>query len=392
MPGLSGTEIKAAFTKGAIWNVPAICGANNGILIKPTNIIRDAPIDTDDSLGQYFSLDGLPGPIKIEYELPFDLRYDSLDALLAQYMGIAGNPAQQGATAAYTYTYKFKTDIDGLFGTFIKNMKGYIEEYPSTKVASLNLKGESGGVLQGSADIIASNKNINPTLSAPVIATIAVGTNPRGVAVEAGRAYVCNYGSSNVSVLVYQTNSTQTFASVTNFEQLNRIRYSEGVFRMNNQSAGALTDANKIYPMSFEISSKRNLAGEYTGQYKTYFPNTQDLIDEPTNNGMIETTLKVTFPRHTNKAYLEDLISNVYKKLDMTFTGAVIEGVYYRQFRVSFPSLQLKNVDVLDAQGNIKEPLEFIVHGCAVAPAGMTGLTDPFWISGINRRSTDPLA
>ena len=269
MAGLSGTEIKAALKKGNLWNVPKICGANDGILIKPTSIKRDAAINIDDSLGNYFGLEGLPGPIKIEFDLPFDLRYDSLDSLLALYMGIAGAPVRQGATSAYAYIYKFNTNTDGLFGSFIKNMKTYIEEYPSAKVAAINIKGEAGGILQASAGIIASNKNINPTLSSPVIATITVGigprnvavsagrayvantgtgnvsvidtgtntviatitvgTNPNAMAVSAGRAYVVNYGSNNVSVIVYQTNSTQTFENVTFFEYLNRVRFSKNV-------------------------------------------------------------------------------------------------------------------------------------------------------------------
>ena len=47
---------------------------------------------------------------------------------------------------------------------------------------------------------------------------------------------------------------------------------------------------------------------------------------------------------------------------------------------------------VCDAKGKIVEPLEFVVHAAETAPAGMAGITDPFWITGINKRTTDPLA
>jgi hypothetical protein len=78
--------------------------------------------------------------------------------------------------------------------------------------------------------------------------------------------------------------------------------------------------------------------------------------------------------------------------MDMTFTGGLIASTYYRTFKLQFPHLQLMNDDPADEAGVIKEPLEFTVHGAVAAPTGMTGITDPFWITGINQRSTDPLA
>ena len=159
---------------------------------------------------------------------------------------------------------------------------------------------------------------------------------------------------------------------------------------MNAQSGAALAGGDTIYPAAFDFTSKRKDKGEYSTKYKT--ATNQELIDEPASDGSMDTTLKLTFPRHVASTYIADVISDARKKLDMTFTGALIGGSYYRQFKLQFPNLQLKNVDPVDAQGNIKEPLEFIAHGCLTAPSGMTGLTDPFWISGINRLSTDPLA
>ena len=520
MPGLSGTEIKTALKKGLLWNVPSLAGAGDGILVLPASLKRDAVIHIDDSQGLYFSKEGHPGPIKAEIDEPAYLRYDGLDLLLSLFMGIAGAPVQQGTSAAYAYIYKFASNLDGLFGMFAKNMKTYIEELPSVKIAALTLKGEVGAELQISAGMIASNKKINPTLSNPVVATVAVGLYPYGVAwcgsndrvyvvnngaasvsvinpatntvvatvavgvspygvawcgsndsvyvTNAGtasvsvinpatntvvatvavglnpygvawcgsndrvyvanygvssvsvinpatntvvatvavglnpygvawcgsndRVYVANLGASSVSVIVPESNTTQTFANVTLPNELNRVLFAQGVFRINNQSGAQLGSGDIVYPSSFEFTPRRMIKGEYTGQYKTYSPNPQDLIDEPCNEGMAEITLKLTFPRHTSSANIAALIADTRKKMDMTFTGPLIEGNYYYQFKVQFPHLQLKDVPVADAQGNIKEPLEFVVHGCDTAPAGMTGLTDPFWISGINRRTTDPLA
>lgn len=351
MAGLAGVEIKAAVKKASTWGTAVACGANDGIVILPTSLKKDTTIDIDDSMGKFFSKDGIAGPIKVEGDIPAHLRYDSLDVLIALYMGTAGAPAQQGGTAAYAYTYKVTTLLDGLFATFVKNMKNYTEEHTSVKVSGITIKGETGKTLQISFQVISFNK----------IADSGV-------------------------------NTTTTFnTNVTFPEEQNRVRFSEGVIRMNSQSGGALGGGDTIYPGSFEFVSKRKLKGEYTAQYKVSATK-QELIDEPLGDGTMETTLKLTFPRHSANTYLAALQADSRYKMDMTFTGGLIAGSYYRQFKIQFPNLQLKNVDPVDANGNIKEPLEFIVHGAASAPTGMSGLTDPFWISGINKRTSDPLA
>ena len=171
------------------------------------------------------------------------------------------------------------------------------------------------------------------------------------------------------------------------------MKFSHGIFRMNARSGAALGAGDAISPNSFELSFQRKLKGEYTGGYKfTQGSNIQELIDEPTNDGPPEISLKLDFPRHTGKTYLDILGGDTRQKMDITFTGGLIADTYYRTFRLQFPHLQLVNDDPADAAGIIKEPLEFKAYGSQSAPAGMTGITDPFWITGINQRSTDPLA
>jgi hypothetical protein len=349
MGGVAGVELKAAAKKAATWGTPVVVGANNGILIRPTSLKKDSGVTVDDSLGTYFSKDGTPGPIKVEGDIPPYLRYDGLDLLFALFLGTAGAPAQQGATTAYAYTYKWLTSIDGLFMTWVKHMKNYIEEHPSVKIVGFTLKGETGKALEISFKCISQNKIIDSSV-----------------------------------------NTTTTYNNVTIFEDANRVKFSEGVFRMNDQSAIALASGDVIYPSSFELSAMRKLKGVY-GQYKTTGTNVQDLIDEPTNDGQPEIKLKLTFPRHTNTTYLAALGADTRKKMDISFTGAVIASTYYRNFTIQLPHLQMQNDDPADAAGIIQEPIELLVHSASAAPAGMTGITDPFWISGINRLATDPL-
>lgn len=350
MGGSIGVEIVAGAKKATVWGTPVALGANDGILILPTTLKKRADVDVDDSLGNYFSVDGDPGQIVADGDIPMYLRYDGCDIFLANFQGVAGAPTQQGATTAYAYIYKWLKALDGKFITFAKSMTHYVDEVPSLKVDGITIKGEIGKALQLIVNTVPINKVHDSTV-----------------------------------------NTLATFANVTYFEKANRVMFSDGVFRMNDQSGDALADGNKIYPASFELTAKRKQKGEYTGQYRTTGANPQDLIDEPTNNDTPEIRLKLQFPRHTGVTYLNALGADTRKKMDITFTGALIESTYYRKFMLQFPHLQLASDDVADEKGIIKEPIELIVHGATAAPTGMTGITDPFWISGTNRRATDPL-
>ncbi|GJQ44861.1 MAG: hypothetical protein JETCAE04_06150 [Candidatus Jettenia caeni] len=426
--GLAGVEVKGAVKKAATWNTAVTCGANDGILLLPTTLKREAEIDLDDSLGNFFTEDGTPGAVKVSGDIPCYLRYDgNTGLLLALFMGIAGVPTLDGTTKsvtsitrtsttatatvsshgyttgdvvtiagatqsqyngtftitvidtnsftytvtgspttpatgtivcrktttgvpAYNYIYKWNKIIDGLFCTFCLNMKDYIEEAVSVKVVGFTLKGDVGNPLQIIFHVIANNKE---------------------------------YASI--------VNTTTTFNNVTYVEKSNRVRFSEGVFRINDKSGAGLAAGDKVYPSAFELKVMRKLEGVYTGQYLDQTGTAkQELIDEPQNAGMPEVSLTLTFPRHTSTTYLTTLINDTRKKMDITFTGALIEGASYRSFKLQFPHLQLKNDNITEEPGIIKEPLEFLVQATSDTPLGM-GITDPFWISGTNRRNTDPL-
>lgn len=344
--------MKYGLKKAATWNTPVACGALNGLLCLPTGIRQgDAAVEIDDSQGLFFSQDGSVGPVKVEGDLPLYLRYDGCDLLLALFMGTAGVPATHAAgTLSKDYTYALADHTDGLFATFARHWKNYVEEIRSLKIVALTLKGERGKPLQ----------------------LIAKGIGDASV--QDG------------------TNTTVTFANVTIPEVANRIMYSQGVFRINDQAGAALGSGDVVTPNSFEITATRKASGQYNGATIGTGNATRDIIDEPTNDGMPEITVKLTFPRHTAKTRLTDLGSDLRKKMDITFTGNIIEGAIPRTFKVELPHLQYKSVDIVDEAGIIKEPVEFVCHGCRVAPTGMTGLTKPFRISGTNQLATNPLA
>lgn len=351
---ISGLRQTLAIRKAAAWGAALACGIGHGIYFLSGQAKRDASVESDDSRGRSFTVDGTTGPITGGGTYLFNLRYESLDLLIAAFMGIAGVPTQQAATAAYKNIYKFSPDIYGIFLTVAKSMIAYIEEIPTAKVASLTLSGEVGAKpLQLSVELIGIDREIASAV-----------------------------------------NTLGSFASVTvpTGGDVLPVMFSHLQFRMNDQGGDALGAGDVIRPNKFTLTLKRNLKGEHTGEFRTSGANPQDLIDEPTNDALPELTLTLEFPVHTATTYLVALGADTRKKMDITATGAVIEGAYNYQHLIQLPHLQLKNVNPTDDKGRIKEPLEFIVHGATAAPTGMAGITDPLWWTVTNKRTTDPLA
>lgn len=342
-----------AVKKASAWNTAVACGAGNGVTFLSGQAGRNADVVIDQSRSLSFALDGWPGPIDAPGSYKFKLRYEGFDALISHFMGIAGFPAQQGATLAYKNIFKWNPDIYGIFLTVAKSMTAYIEEIPTAKVAGIELSGEVGAdPLELSVELLGSN---------------------------------CEIASA--------VNTLATFANVTlpSWFPL-PVMFSHLTFRMNDQGDVALAAGHKIYPSKFTFSAKRKLKGVPTGEYRTTGVNPQDLIDEPCNDGLPEFTLKLEFAKHTATTFMTQLGLDTRKKCDITATGPLIEGAYNYQHLLQFPHLQLKNARPSDDTGRIKEPLEFLVHGASAAPTGMTGLTDPFWWTVINKRTADPLA
>jgi hypothetical protein len=352
MSGVAGIELIYAAKKATTWGTAIAAGALNGFLSRPSGIKESQDTTIDDSLGLFFPGDGAPGAIKVEGDLPAYLRYDGLDLLIYLAMGtVAARAANVGFASAYDYTYKPAKNTDGLFATFVKHMKNYIAEVPSLKITGFTIKGEVGKPVEFIIKTIGNRINKNTSTG---------------------------------------TNTLTTANSITIAETANRLMFGQAVFRMNDASGIALASpTHVINPSGFELTFQRKLTGVY-GSNVTGGTNSQDLIDEPTNDGMPEVTLKLQFPRHTGVTYLTDLGNDTRKKMDITFTGALIGGTANRSFKIQMPHLQYKSVDITDEQGIIKEPLEFNVYTAAAAPTGMTGITDPLWISGTNTLAANP--
>lgn len=345
MSKASGVEIRAAAKKATTWGTPVACGAADGVLLTMDTLKKTIENHPDGSLGQPFVKQRDQGEIKTGGAMNAFLRYDGLDLLLALVMGTTeGAPTQQGATAAYAQTFTLKDALDGLFGTIAINKGVNVFEYPSAKIMGFTLKGEMGKPVGIDFDVVADNED-------PASAT----------------------------------NDLTSFANVTIFEPEHRVLMSQAVFRMNDESGDAIDDGDKVYPSSFELSFKRKLKGDYVvgGANK---------INEPLTEDTPEVKLKLTFPRYSATTYLSDLGADTRKKLDIVFTGKLIEDTYYRTFNLQFPHLALLNAEAATSRGIVEHPLEFDCLATDTAPTGMAGITKPFQLDVTNRQTADVLA
>ncbi|MDO8282699.1 MAG: phage tail tube protein [Thermodesulfovibrionia bacterium] len=344
MPSVSGREVRVALKKAAVWGTAVACGAGDGILCLADSMKKKINSEVDNSLGLAFAEDRDQGNIVVEGGLPAYLRYDSHDRPIALAMGSTQAPTQQGATAAYVNSILLADNIDGLFASLAINKIINVDEFPSDKIVGFTIKGVSGQVVMIEYIKICNDK---------VVASIV--------------------------------NNLTSFANVTYLEKTNRVLFGQGVFRINAQAGGALADGDIVTPSAFEFTFKRNLKGEYVA-------GSANKIDEPTNEGVPEIKLKLTFARYTATTYIADLFADVKKKMDITFTGAVIEGAYSRQFKLQFPNLAYSDADAPTKEAKLDNVVEFDCLATTAAPTGMAGILKPFQVNLINKRTTSPLA
>jgi len=344
---ITGREFIIALKKAAAWHTPVACGAGDGLLILSDGIKVTNPVELDDSAGQQWITQADVGEKVINGTLDAYMRYEGFDTVLALIMGTAGTPAQQGATAAYLHTYRLSSNIIGLFATMAElKLANKVWEFPSVKLHGFKLMAEM-------------NKPVK--------------ISPEAIADKLDRAS--------------ETNTAATMANVTMPDTVNRIIMNrDTVIRINDQDGDALGEGDELYPSSIEFTFNRPMDAEPVAG--------QEGVDEPTDNGFPVATVSMKFPRYNaaNDAFFDDWDGFVSKKMDITFTGKMIEDPYRYQFKLSFPHVKVDNPEApVSGPGKIPFSLNFQVLAAAEAPTGMA-FTEPFWIEAINRRSTNPLA
>lgn len=344
MSSFAGVELFSAIRHATTWGVPVACGSGDGFSSKETTLRASQPIEIDDSLGLYHSGDGAPGAVALGGDLPRTLYYQGLELLLWM---VTGSGVVIPVPPSATCLYLPAKDPSGCFATLVRYMRNYVYEVPSLKATGFTLTGQTGKPLQITFHCQGDRVNRNTVSGINTLATAA-----------------------NITVPL----DTVTLPAPGPFRP---VRYSEGQFQLKDQSGPAMGSGDLVSPSSFEFSYKRTLKG-ISGA---------TAIDEPTNDGQPECSLKLTFPRHTAATRLADLGTDIRKKGAISFTTYTSK---LWMFMMVFPHLQYRSVPVTDSNGIIQEPVEFICHGANGAVPGLEGVTTPFLIQQLNQVTTPP--
>jgi hypothetical protein len=264
--------------------------------------------------------------------------------------GTAGVPVTHAAgTLSKDHVLKIAKNTDGLFFTLVAKIgTGFVEEIPSFKV----------------------NKVV--------------------ITMETGKPVTFAFSGDGIDLIADSAiNNMGTFASVTVLETANRAYMGQAVFRMNDASAIALAVGDKIAPSKCTLTLERKLSGQYGAFVDA--GSGRDLIDEPTNDGLFSGSLSLSFPRLTSNVGRLKIKSNTPQKMDIVFTGPIIEGAIPYTMTFQLPNLVPSKNANPHKQGQLDNTREYQVLGTSTAPAGMTGITDPCWCSLTNKITTDLL-
>ena len=184
------------------------------------------------------------------------------------------------------------------------------------------------------------------------------------------------------------TNTVATFGSVTVLEKANRCYDRHAVIRINDQSGAALSSpGDNIDTSKLVLTLERKVTGIY-GSYQDTVSG-RDLIDEPTNDGQFTGTLDVTVARLKDSVNRAKIKANTSRKMDIVITGTIIEGAIPYMVTIQLPNLKPTKNSNPHKAGMMENSQTFTVLAAATAPTGMTGITDPLWISITNKITTD---
>lgn len=347
---LSGREMVIALKKATTWGTAVACGAGDGVLF--TSFALKQTIDNlkDKAFGIKKIISSDPGKVAVAGSLVADLRYEGLDTIIALCMGTAGTPTEEGIGPAYTYTYKLADNITGLFATIAALKKSdVVFEYPACKIRGMKIAGKMNEALMITIDIMGDREVLNSTIN--TYTTMAAVTYP-----DEGHRIIMN---------------------------MNQSCY----MRINDASGAALASGNEIAVSDFELS--------WAWAMEQIFSTKSQGGSEPLDNEFPTCALTLNLPQYNdeNAQFFLDWDAATPKKIEICFKGPLIADTYFYQMIIDFPNALITDADAPPANpGRIPAKLTFDCRGCATAPTGMTGITNPFQISGINKRTTNPLA
>ena len=345
---ITGREIVCGAKKASTWRQAVSLGSGDGVLITKESLGAKAPdFVVDDSLGNMEPLGIYKSREKVEGNIEGYLRFEGLDLLLALALGNAGDPEQVvGGEPAYSNTYSYASNIAGLFATLAvkkANTSKGIWEIPSAKITGFTISGSVGELATIAFDIMGNKIEIENPVNTDLSSVTYVG-----------KSAVCRMD--------------------TDFK-----------IRMNQFSAAALSDSDKIFPSSFELTFRRPFRDNYELGYTD--------MSEPTQDGFTETTIRLTFDKYNLDTFMSAIENGGKFKMDITFIGDVISGSSSNYtLRIDIPLVEWTSGSAdVDGPGLISHVVEGRMMKVDSPPDGMS-INGPIGIYVINTRDTNPLA
>jgi hypothetical protein len=345
MSGVTGREVKGlAFAKFGTnsWGVAA--SVTKGTYFQSDGGMTFAPQRVnDDAFGQSFLSEGDFGNLDAQnVTWPGRARYESHEYILeALAMGspsaVTLSSSASGQTTSWQHVLDLAPTIDGLGITAAVDKSLFIDELTSAKVFGFMWDVGDNGVMDEKFKVL-------------------------GTATT-------NISSTNI-------NSTVHAAS---FPALNdRVFMKAGTFRMNIQSAGALSAGNKVdaEKISFEFDRPQDAPHVFG----------QDYIYEPADNGFPKISFSVSYPRmntvSANSLY-QALRDDRTFKADLTFLGSYINSTDQYKVLFQFPCVEIDEWTApIKGPNQVKPVAKFTCKKASTSPTGMA-FVNPFRLTRV---------
>ena len=339
-----GKEFKAAIVSASSWATAVTCGAGHGIPLKTSDFGGGAEsVPNETATGYLWGDPNRMGNKRFAFPITVEGKYRGLEALVALALGSTGGTPTTIEAGVFQQD-AVVTSGSMPFGTYVEDKSAALWELDNFKVSSMTLRGERGGPLEVTAQLIGRD--------------VAYGTG---------------------------VNDSSTFASVT-IPSGNLAFFTQGRFRMNAQ--GGATLATNIAIDSFEItidnaSDQESFRADGTNSL---------VIAEPDREGTPSVRGSFSLAEYSANTYRAMRDAGTAQKMEILFTGSTLIGATkYPEIRIQCPYIQLPEDDpTMSGPGRVPESITFDAFPVSSAPTGMT-ITEAIQIRLQSTLSTDPL-
>jgi hypothetical protein len=356
-----GADAIIAYQKGAAWNTAiSVNVLNAGLLLNDWTLGNGlGPLVYSNSLsGSGGRSNAIRGLNKLNADVATELRYSGLEHLFAHIMGIAGTPTMLDVTAQ-THVFQLKDSVDGLFDTVAVQKVGPTNSpalpiwlYPSVKWGGFTITFTADGLA---------------TMTVPAIA-------------------------SSCQPITHALNNS--LSAVTYREKFLNVFGTHIQFLSNVASDIALASpTHQFYPSQIVLTFTRNLDSDYVMDGSGVQP-------EPYYTDFYSVGLTISFPVYgagtlqANNAFLTNAFAEIPMKVKILCTSPQLAGSTTARYSwmFEFPNVTIGDVQMpISGPGAIPQTVEMAALSAAVAPAGMTGLTQHMRATNVSKMATDSL-